>query len=154
MHGHHRPAAQICWCKLYSCQPTQQTPAACRTHAYHLARAGQRCTTGHGKNTYGTGCFLLVNTGMERVHSKAGLLSTIAFQLGPEAETDYALEGSIGIAGMAISWLRDQMGLIKDAEESATLAAQVEDTGAFRKYSDSTFVSAQDICMAARHSAL
>lgn len=92
--------------------------------------AGQRCDVGHGKNTYGTGCFLLVNTGDEAVMSKAGLLSTLAFQLGPNHKAAYALEGSIGIAGMAITWLRDQLGLIQTIEEAEELAAQVPDTGA------------------------
>ena len=85
---------------------------------------------GHGKNTYGTGCFLLVNTGTEAVMSKAGLLSTIAFQLGPHRDAAYALEGSIGIAGMALTWLRDQLGLIESVEEAEELAAQVPDSGA------------------------
>ena len=100
------------------------------SHALCLVHAGQRCTEGHGKNTYGTGCFLLVHTGARPVPSKAGLLSTMAYQLGPDAEAEYALEGSIGIAGAAISWMRDQMGLIESDEESETLARQVEDTGA------------------------
>ena len=61
--------------------------------------------------------------------SKAGLLSTIAFQLGPHRDAAYALEGSIGIAGMALTWLRDQLGLIESVEEAEELAAQVPDSG-------------------------
>ena len=83
-----------------------------------------------GKNTYGTGCFLLVNTGSDIVPSSAGLLTTLAFKLGPDARASYALEGAIAIAGMAVGWLRDQMGLISKASEIETLAAAVPDSGA------------------------
>jgi glycerol kinase len=88
---------------------------------------GQQCFR-HGmvKNTYGTGCFLLMNTGAEIPHSTSGLLATVAW--GRQGRTEYALEGSIFIAGAAIQWLRDEMKLISDAEESETLARSVPDT--------------------------
>jgi glycerol kinase len=82
-----------------------------------------------GKNTYGTGCFLLVNTGTEIVPSNAGLLTTLAFKLGPDVPAAYALEGAIAIAGMAVGWLRDKMGLIKNSSEIEALAAEVPDSG-------------------------
>jgi glycerol kinase len=70
-----------------------------------------------------------MHTGTEPVESKSGLLSTIAFKLGPEEATHYALEGSIAICGMAVAWLRDQLGLISSASESETIASAVVDTG-------------------------
>ncbi len=89
---------------------------------------GQACySPGMAKNTYGTGCFLLMNVGDHMPVSTHGLLSTIAWRLG--ADTTYALEGSVFIAGAAIQWLRDGLGLITSAAESEELAAQVPDSG-------------------------
>ena len=89
---------------------------------------GQTCyTPGEAKNTYGTGCFMLLNTGSEPVPSNSGLLTTVAYGL-PD-ETIYALEGSIAITGAAIQWLRDNLGLIKDAAETEAIAQSVEDAG-------------------------
>ena len=82
---------------------------------------------GAAKNTYGTGCFTLVNTGSEPVESKHNLLTTVAWDLGKGYT--YALEGSVFIAGAVIQWLRDQMGLLADSAESEKLAASVEDAG-------------------------
>ncbi len=83
---------------------------------------GQTCfRPGQSKNTYGTGCFLLMNTGGKPVASKTNLLTTIAWGIGKKVE--YALEGSIFIAGAAVQWLRDEMGLIQKASESEPLAA-------------------------------
>ena len=94
----------------------------------HAALFGQACyTRGAAKNTYGTGCFLLVNTGAVAVRSRAGLLTTIAWQIG--GSTTYALEGSVFIAGAAIQWLRDGLGLIARASDSEALATSVPDTG-------------------------
>jgi len=94
----------------------------------HAALFGQACyTRGSAKNTYGTGCFLLLNTGPAPVRSSAGLLTTLAWKIG--GATTYALEGSVFIAGAAIQWLRDGLGLITRAAESAALAASVPDTG-------------------------
>jgi len=87
---------------------------------------GQQCTEmGMVKNTYGTGCFMLMNTGDKIVNSKHGLLSTIAWSINDK--TTYALEGSVFIAGAVIQWLRDEMGLLKNAEESEALATKVKD---------------------------
>jgi len=89
---------------------------------------GQGCVTpGASKNTYGTGAFLLLNTGPRAVASKAGLLTTVA--CGPSGEIAYALEGSVFIAGAAIQWLRDGLGLLKSAAESEALARSVPDSG-------------------------
>ncbi|MFS4454564.1 glycerol kinase GlpK [Maribacter sp. 2304DJ31-5] len=86
---------------------------------------GQGCfTKGTAKNTYGTGCFTLMNTGEEPRFSKNGLLTTIAY--GLDRKIHYALEGSIFIAGAAIQWLRDGLELIKDAKETETLANSLE----------------------------
>ncbi|HXE46031.1 MAG TPA: glycerol kinase GlpK [Conexibacter sp.] len=82
---------------------------------------------GDAKNTYGTGCFLLVNTGAEPVASRE-LLSTVAYQLGDQPPA-YALEGSIAVAGAAVQWLRDQLGIIASAGDVEALAASVPDTG-------------------------
>jgi glycerol kinase len=90
---------------------------------------GQTCfEAGQAKNTYGTGCFLLLNTGEQAVASARGLLTTIAWQLGEENAV-YALEGSVFVAGAAIQWLRDGMGMIAHAAETEALARQVADTG-------------------------
>ncbi|HEX9108446.1 MAG TPA: FGGY family carbohydrate kinase, partial [Longimicrobiales bacterium] len=82
------------------------------------------CAAGQAKNTYGTGAFLLLHTGGERVASKAGLLTTVA--CGPRGEASYALEGSVFIAGAAVQWLRDGLGIIATAQETAELAASLE----------------------------
>ncbi len=88
---------------------------------------GQNCfSAGSAKNTYGTGCFLLMNTGEKPVFSTHGLLTTIAW--GLEGKVTYALEGSIFIAGAAIQWLRDEMHLISTSAESEEIARQVKDT--------------------------
>lgn len=88
---------------------------------------GQLCTEkGMAKNTYGTGAFVLVNTGDEVVESKNGLLSTVAWKLGDEVT--YALEGSIFVAGSAIQWLRDGLRLIDSSEDSEYMATKVKDT--------------------------
>jgi glycerol kinase len=93
------------------------------------ATVGQVCfAPGEAKNTYGTGNFMLLNTGTEIVRSKAGLLTTPAYQLG-DAPCVYALEGSIAVTGSAVQWLRDQLGIISGAGESEALARQVDDNG-------------------------
>ncbi len=89
---------------------------------------GQGCfAAGRAKNTYGTGCFLLMNTGTSAPESKTGLVTTIGWGRGGRVE--YALEGSIFVAGSALQWLRDGLGLISDASESEAAARAVEDTG-------------------------
>ena len=88
---------------------------------------GQACfEKGTAKNTYGTGCFMLMNTGEELVHSKNGLLTTIAW--GVDGKVEYALEGSIFIAGAAIQWIRDELRLLDDAKDSEYFATQVKDS--------------------------
>jgi len=90
---------------------------------------GQACfADGDAKNTYGTGCFLLLNTGTKIVASAHGLLTTVAYQIGDDAAR-YALEGSVAISGALIQWLRDNLGLIATAGEVEQLAASVEDNG-------------------------
>jgi len=89
---------------------------------------GQACfKTGDAKNTYGTGCFALVNTGASPVLSSHGLLTTIAWRIA--GRTTYALEGAVFVAGAAVQWLRDGLGIIADAAETEALAASVPDTG-------------------------
>ena len=88
---------------------------------------GQLCTVpGMAKNTYGTGCFLMLNTGGERVESTAGLLTTLACSL--DDQPVYALEGSVFIAGAAVQWLRDGIGLVSSAAETEEIASSVEDS--------------------------
>lgn len=89
---------------------------------------GQGCfKKGEAKNTYGTGCFLLMNTGDSCTRSENGLVSTIAASVGEHIS--YALEGSVFVGGAVIQWLRDEMGLLRDASDSEYLAGKVEDTG-------------------------
>ncbi|KAL8122147.1 hypothetical protein AgCh_018766 [Apium graveolens] len=95
----------------------------------HAAMVGQACRKGEAKSTYGTGAFILLNTGDQVINSTNGLLSTVAFKLGPNAPTNYALEGSIAIAGAAVQWLRDGLGLIGSASEIEKLASEVDSTG-------------------------
>jgi glycerol kinase len=90
---------------------------------------GQTCfAPGEAKNTYGTGCFMLLNTGTAPVASKSGLLTTLGYRIGTEPAT-YALEGSIAITGALVQWLRDNLGLIRDSAEVETLARTVDDNG-------------------------
>jgi len=84
--------------------------------------------TGEAKNTYGTGNFLIVNTGEEIVHSEHGLITTVGYKLG-EQPAHYALEGSIAVTGSLVQWLRDNLGIIRDAKEVEKLASSVEDNG-------------------------
>jgi glycerol kinase len=93
------------------------------------ATFGQTCfSPGEAKNTYGTGNFLLLNTGTELVHSKNGLLTTVGYKIGDQ-DTVYCLEGSIAITGALVQWLRDNLKLIKAAPEVEELAQSVEDNG-------------------------
>ena len=93
------------------------------------ALVGQACfLPGEAKNTYGTGCFMLLNTGRDIVPSKSGLLTTVAYQLG-ESPPIYALEGSVAITGALIQWLRDNLGLIQNSSEVEELARSVSDNG-------------------------
>ena len=93
------------------------------------ATVGQVCfAPGEAKNTYGTGNFLLLNTGPDIIRSKSGLLTTVCFKFGADPAV-YALEGSIAVTGAAVQWLRDQLGIISGAADSEILAAQVTDTG-------------------------
>ncbi len=93
------------------------------------ALVGQTCfDPGQGKNTYGTGCFLLMNTGVKPVPSKHGLLTTVAYQLGDEP-VHYALEGSVAITGALVQWLRDNLGIIKNSPDIEKLAKEVDDNG-------------------------
>jgi glycerol kinase len=94
----------------------------------HAALFGQVCLEpGMTKNTYGTGCFALLNTGARPVASAEGLITTVAWSVG--GRVSYALEGSVFVAGAAVQWLRDGLGIIARADETETLAASVPDTG-------------------------
>ncbi len=93
------------------------------------ALVGQTCfTPGEAKNTYGTGCFMLLNTGTEIVPSRSGLLTTLGYKFGDEPAV-YALEGSIAITGALVQWLRDNLGFFERASQIEALAREVEDTG-------------------------
>ena len=107
----------------------RETPIAGILGDQQAATFGQAAfAAGESKNTYGTGCFLIFNTGEEIVHSGNGLLTTVGYKLGDEP-AHYALEGSIAVAGSLIQWLRDQLGLIRSAPEVEQLAADVPDNG-------------------------
>ena len=93
------------------------------------ALVGQACfKSGEAKNTYGTGCFLLMNTGARPVHSTCGLLTTVGYQLGSQPAI-YALEGSIAITGALVQWMRDNLGLIQNSTDIEKLARTVDDNG-------------------------
>jgi glycerol kinase len=93
------------------------------------ALVGQTCfAPGEAKNTYGTGCFLLMNTGRQPVTSKHGLITTVAYKLG-EAPAHYALEGSVAVTGALVQWLRDNLGIIEKSSDVETLARTVKDNG-------------------------
>ncbi len=103
-------------------------PVAALVGDQQAALFGQACfRRGMAKNTYGTGSFLLINTGEEIVHSDQGLLTTVGWRRN--AQTVYCLEGSVFIAGAAVQWLRDELGIIDSAAEIETLAASVPDSG-------------------------
>ena len=105
------------------------TPIAGILGDQQAATFGQACfEKGNAKNTYGTGCFVLMNTGQEAVFSENGLLTTVCYKLGDQP-TVYALEGSIAVAGSLVQWLRDNLRMFDSAPEIETLATSVEDNG-------------------------
>ena len=105
-----------------------QVPIAGIAGDQQAALFGQACfTKGSAKNTYGTGCFLLMNVGREFISSKNGLITTVAATMNGEVE--YALEGSIFVGGAVIQWLRDELRILETAAESETYAASLEDNG-------------------------
>ena len=107
----------------------QDVPIAGILGDQQAALVGQVCfTPGETKNTYGTGCFMLLNTGEKIVPSKFGLITTVAYKLGNKS-AHYALEGSIAITGALVQWLRDNLGLISSSDEIEKLAKTVEDNG-------------------------
>lgn len=109
--------------------PLQGVPLAGILGDQQAALVGQTCfEPGEAKNTYGTGCFLLMNTGTKPVNSVAGLVTTVAYQFG-SAPAHYALEGSIAISGALVQWLRDSLGVIQHSADVETLAASVDDNG-------------------------
>lgn len=123
-----RPSSQVYEvCRFGS--PIDGVPIAGDLGDQQAATFGQACfTPGMAKNTYGTGCFMLLNTGNAIVPSKHGMLTTVCYQLG-EARPVYALEGSIAVAGSLVQWLRDNLQLIANAADIEALARSVEDSG-------------------------
>jgi glycerol kinase len=109
--------------------PLSGVPLAAMLGDQHAALFGQACfEPGEAKNTYGTGNFLLMNTGRDPVESQHGLLTTVAYRIEGQSTT-YALEGSIAVTGSLIQWLRDNLGVIASADEVEELAGSVEDNG-------------------------
>ena len=109
--------------------PFEGVPIAGVLGDQQAALFGQTCfKPGEAKNTYGTGSFVLMNTGEKPVQSKAGLVTTLAYKLG-DAKPVYALEGSIAVTGSLVQWLRDNLGLIKSAPDIEALARTVDDNG-------------------------
>jgi glycerol kinase len=112
-----------------ACGDLAGVPVAGDLGDQQAALFGQTCfEPGEAKNTYGTGCFMLLNTGTSPVESKSGLLTTLAYRIGAAPAT-YALEGSIAVTGALVQWLRDNLGLIRDSAEVETLARTVDDNG-------------------------
>ncbi|KAI5704679.1 hypothetical protein M8J75_007842 [Diaphorina citri] len=111
--------------EIYGCLkdgPLQGVPISGILGDQQSALVGQSCLqAGQAKNTYGTGCFLLYNTGTAIVHSSQGLLTTVAYQFGARAPITYALEGSIAVAGQTFKWLRDNLNIIADLNEIESL---------------------------------
>ena len=104
-------------------------PVAGNLGDQHAALVGQTCfEPGEAKNTYGTGCFMLINTGTEIIPSQSGLLTTMGYKFGDQPAI-YALEGSIAITGALIQWLRDNLGIIEKSPDVEALAASVPDNG-------------------------
>ncbi len=113
----------------YGTGPLEGVPIGGVLGDQQAALFGQTCfDIGSAKNTYGTGNFMLLNTGTELVHSENGLLTTVGYQIGDEAPV-YALEGSIAVTGSLVQWLRDNLGLIDSASEVEELARSVADNG-------------------------
>jgi glycerol kinase len=109
--------------------PLQGIPVSGDLGDQHAALFGQTCySAGDAKNTYGTGCFMLMNTGEKPVPSQAGLLTTLGYKIGDQKAV-YALEGSIAITGALVQWLRDNLGLIQKSSDIETLARTVDDNG-------------------------
>ncbi len=110
-------------------EPIEGVPITGILGDQQAALVGQTCfRAGEAKNTYGTGCFLLLNTGESAVRSRSGLLTTVAYRLGSEAP-HYALEGSIAVTGALVQWVRDNLALIQRSSEIETLALTVPDNG-------------------------
>ncbi len=110
-------------------EPLQSIPLAGDLGDQQAALVGQACLEpGEAKNTYGTGCFMLMNTGTQIVPSKFGLLTTVAYQFDKDP-VHYALEGSVAITGALVQWLRDNLGLIQKSSDIETLARTVDDNG-------------------------
>jgi glycerol kinase len=109
--------------------PLARVPLAGDLGDQQAALVGQTCfEPGQAKNTYGTGCFLLLNTDTKPVESKCGLLTTVAYQIAKQP-AHYALEGSVAITGALVQWLRDNLKIISNSAEVESLARQVEDNG-------------------------
>ncbi|MGC1201635.1 MAG: glycerol kinase GlpK, partial [Candidatus Acidiferrales bacterium] len=109
--------------------PIEDVPIAGILGDQQAALVGQTCfNPGEAKNTYGTGCFMLENTGAEIVHSRFGLLTTVAYKFGAQP-AHYALEGSIAITGALVQWLRDNLGIIQKSADIEPLARTVTDNG-------------------------
>src|SRR5208282_5431965 len=109
--------------------PLQDVPISGILGDQQAALVGQACfRSGEAKNTYGTGCFLLMNTGAQPVASRHGLLTTVAYRIGNQPAA-YALEGSIAITGALVQWMRDNFGLIEKSSGIEALARTVPDNG-------------------------
>uniref|UniRef100_A0A0K8SKA2 Probable glycerol kinase n=1 Tax=Lygus hesperus TaxID=30085 RepID=A0A0K8SKA2_LYGHE len=110
--------------------PMEGIPIASCMGDQHAALLGQKCLKkGSAKSTYGTGCFLLYNTGSEIVDSEHGLVTTVGYKLGPNNDVAYALEGSVAVAGAAFAWLKENIGLVETVTEIEPLANRVHHSG-------------------------
>jgi len=118
------------YAKISGLASLNDVPVASLIGDQQAAMMGQLCfQEGTAKNTYGTGCFMLLNTGTAPVDSNKGLLTTVLFQLGANQPTFYALEGSVAVAGLAVKWFRDNLKLVSSAPQLDRLAEEVQDCG-------------------------
>ena len=125
----HPPVAYLAYTRGVSGLP-DGIPIAGVAGDQQAALFGQACfAPGDAKCTFGTGSFIVMNTGQQVVHSKEGLLTTVAWQLGEDSRPVYALEGGAFVCGAAVQWLRDGLGIIKNAPDIEALALQVPDHG-------------------------
>ncbi|KAI5478016.1 glycerol kinase [Pseudohyphozyma bogoriensis] len=116
--------------KFHKGHPLEGVPIASLVGDQQAALVGNKCLNrGDAKQTYGTGCFMLYNTGDDIVQSSHGLLTTVGYRAGPDSPATYALEGSVAVGGSSVHWLRDNLEIIKEAKEVGALADTVKDTG-------------------------
>ncbi|ORY88591.1 glycerol kinase [Leucosporidium creatinivorum] len=116
--------------EFYEGHVLEGVPIAGLVGDQQAALVGNKCLSkGEAKQTYGTGCFMLYNTGQDIIKSTHGLLTTVAYKAGPNAPVTFALEGAVAVGGSSVTWLRDNLGMVENAKEAGRFAEEVDDTG-------------------------